>query len=435
MNSDRKYIPTIFFEVIEILPKDKIPINDSFTLSIRLYKKCLTELFPIHNILSFQIEDQTKSAIFSVKINKGPLTVFSGEVEISRLVFLNKEQTINRCISLTPIQNNKKLIVALSDVSSVKISFKIKIAYNEMQMLNIVTSNRNYKGIIPMKSRSKSKQNTGKSQANNKKFNNQNFNLRTAEDHHVPRDTLINIDDLKFIGQKDGEETSDYDNLLNDSVDQAKNYEYKGEQEKFSNLMSELTNAIANFENLPCTKFSKAIGEKFFKIQSNYFNHFEEYSNKYHRVKKLMNKYNEKYRLYNKMLNKLKKSIRENDNQHHFQAYVSKMEISSVSKQREIMQKQLDLFKVLTRVDEKEQEEKQDGSSNDFIVSSERRIIKDTLESLNKKPELMTKIPEKLFELLKEHSVAFGVKLEIPSEWRMDKIEEVPEASILSSDK
>lgn len=426
-----KFKICVLFDVEEVLPKGSIPTNDSFSFSIRFQKKCLNELFPISNILIFQIDDPSKSCNFIVKVSKGPLTVFSGDFEISKLVFLNKESSFTRSFALTPVQSNKKLISVLTEIASLKVELKVKIAYNEKDF-NLFMASKPSKAPSNLKFH-----NYSMTEKKTDDFNQRGLNLRKAEEHNVARDSIINADDIKFINKLEKDESSFIDSELNDSKeDEKKIINFEGEQSKFSNLMSDMTNAVANFENLPCTKFSKAIAEKFFKFQSCYYKHYESYSIKYHKLRKLMNKYNEKYRLYTKMLSKLKASLREIDDRLTFQNYISRSEKTNILGQREIMRKQLNLFRTIMKLDGDEQDQAYlEQPIQNKSLSSEKDTLKAVLESLAKKPDLLTKIHSKLFPILKEHSLKFGVKMEIPAEWIIDKIEEVPEASILSSEK
>lgn len=501
MDHQSKFKPTIFFEVEDILPRNSIPINDSFTFSIKYFKKTLTELFPIQNILSFQLEDISKSALFSVKISKGPMTIFKGDFEISKLVFLNKEISENKSIGLTPYEANKKLISSIKGISSLKVIFKIRITYTEKEKTlllkklsaggNINSSKNNYKsendinlGIIDNNPNVKVNK-----FSSTKKFNSKGLNFRNAEDISVPRDSLIDTDHLKFMThQEKNYETSEIENELKEGdVEQKENKEHaitSIEREKFALLMSDLTNAIANFENLPCTKFSTSIGEKFFKLHHKYFSIFEEYSLKYHRLRKYMNKYNERYRLYNKMNFKLKNSLKFHEEKLNFQMNISNYERMSNINQNTVMIKQLKFFESLfenitgksnannismntskeynkdtketkdreiTNINKSKQitnsekvidKEKADEDNNSIIsaqisqtISSDWKLLKSVLENLNKNPEMLSKIPEHKFCVLKSKALKYGIKLEVPAEWYLDKIEEVPEQSMLTSEK
>lgn len=444
----------IFFEVDEILPKNVIPNNDSFTITIKHLKKTLTELFPIQNILSFEIDDLSKAAVFSVKISKGPMILFKSDFEISRLVFLNKESSDMKSLALLSYESNKKLISGLQNVSSLKVNLKYKVAYNEKEKMMIMK--RLSIGNKFHKAWSKSK------------FNNKGLGYRTSDDVNFNnRETLLNADQLKFVNTPDKVyETSEIDKDIeepdSDSSDEEKERIQTKENEKFSVLISDLTNAIANFANLPCTKFSTSIAEKFFKLHNKYYSIFKEYSSKYHKLRKLMNKYNEKHRLYTKMNYKLKNSLKLHEDKLNFQININNYERTSNVNQHNAMSKNLKFFEMLfeNAVKEKDKPERQRqendkdreinysnkrnldskekdnyGINSNSDTNQDFKTLKSILESISRRPEVLSKLQENKFNLLKSNAVNFGVKLEIPAEWIIDKIDEVPEHSILTSEK
>lgn len=481
-----KFNPAIFIEIESIHPKDCIPINDNFTLNIKHNNKLIIECFPIENILGFIIDSNLNNTIeFTFKVNKGPLSLYEGKFDLSKLVFLNKETLLIKSFSLLPNISNKKLIVCLKDIYSLKLDIKIKIIYNENDLNTFVNNNKNSKLIHNKKlittNKSKlsliSKNNNDnnnniiidnniidnkslKSRSNkgilikNKTFNKKSLTVKKAVDSNQVKlfETSIDLYNKDNFDNYDNEISSDYDKDLDNDKDildnnknidintsynlnTIKNHSLKIEDKEFNSINVNLKNAVINFESLPCAKFSKIISEQFFKLENLYFEKFKRQMNVYNKVKNLMNKYNEDYRKYTKMLYKCKNLIKDIDNQFGFQSYVCKNELSSLSFQSDIFNQQIDLFKNILKINTNHNNDNIQFKKQLFSMKTnqEKELIKLVLETLSKKPDLYTKLGERLFYILNEHSKVFNVNIRIPPERIIDRIDEEPEISIVST--
>lgn len=404
----------IFFEIDEILPKNIIPRNDSFTLTIKYKNKQVTELFPISSVFTFKLNVVEETVTFMVFINKGPLVIYKGEIEINKLVFLNKEVSEHRSFPLVAYESNTKLFPNFQKVSNLKCNYKYIITYNEKEKKEILMR---YEKMNMLDSQNM--------------LNVSGIETNIIKDNH----------DLQL--EKSNCESSLMDVELNETDGDDENMsinEFESlEKMKFKPLITDLSNSLNNFINLPCTKFSILVAEKFFKMHNKYTEIISEYSKKYYRYKDLANKYNEKFRIYSKKLNVLKKNIKEIDDKLIFQIGLSNHERSSITGFHNIMKQQQDffqsLFKNYTKKIENNEIVENEKIKSNRIMSEEFKTIKAVLENLNRRPELLCKIPENKFCFLKSNSSKFNVKIDIPTEWIIDKIDEVPEHSIMSSER
>ena len=422
-----------YIEIEDVFPKGVIPLNDSFAIEISYNKKSLSCLFPIETYFPFVFDGVAITVEFTVTVSKGPMAMFKGGFEIDRLVLLNREVSVIRSFAMTENKNNTKLVKAFASLKeSIKCVVKVRIAY----------SNKENELLIKF-FKSKYKK-TNRSLLDLSKDSTANLRVPIANDN----DTSSVLDPIFASNEED--------NLEEESIFQ-----------QFSLLNNELANCITNFTNLPCPKFSSALAEKFFKLHSKYFTLFNEYSSQYHKMRKQSNIYNERYRQYTKMLSKLKYSMKQYDERLEFRKLINKRDKSSIATQQSILGSQLRFFEclfdgVMTKEKKIREKEKKDAEislsgvvdkslstqpiqllqplqqSSDTDVTDikkDLKIIKAVLENLNKKPELLTKLSEKKFCLLKSSAANLGVRIEIPAEWIIDKIDEVPEQSILTSEK
>ena len=137
-SNDKNQSIYIFIEIDDILPKNIIPKNDSFSLSIKYKNKQVTELFPISSVFTFKIKMIEDTVLFRVYINKGPLVVYKGEIEINKLVFLNREVSEHRSFPLVSYEANAKLFQNFNKITNLKCNYKYIISYNEKEKKEIL---------------------------------------------------------------------------------------------------------------------------------------------------------------------------------------------------------------------------------------------------------------------------------------------------------
>lgn len=403
----------ISIEIEDILPKGQIPLNDSFTFTIKHGEKKITELFPVTSILSFKVFNLSETKVFEVSIAKGPLGIFQGNFEISKLVFLNKETVIKQSFALVPKEGNKKLIRSLSGSSTIKIQIIISVLYNAKKIKD--TDN-----LIDALS---AREDISIRQKENGKYKRPTGDLEKAPKSKLPC----------AIVTKDGilDETTEMDEMLKDNFNDIT----EEKREIFMTSLESLNLAITNFVNNPCKRYSVDISEKFFKLHDKYKDLTKDQNDAYYKLKKTLETYTEKFQHYSKLLSKTNKMIKDSDEQQQFFKLISAREKKHVADFADLAKKECHALAEIFGMNIEPLREQKSEFKNNFKNKksnneNDKQKLIDILEVLSKRPEALINIQEDKLKELTELSRRVGVKIEIPREWKIDKIEEEPEISI-----
>lgn len=403
----------VSIEVVDILPKGQIPLNDSFTFTIKHKEKRITELFPVTAIFSYKILNLSESKIFEVFIAKGPLTIFQGSFEISKLAFLNKEVSIRQSFALIPREGNKKLIRSLSESTTIKVQIHLTIIYN----VNKITKTEELVDALTLREDTSVR-------------NKENGKLRkpTGELSKGPKSKISNT-----IITKEGnlDETTEMDEIVKDSY----NDHVEEKRVIFISLLESLNLTINNFEAIPCKKYSVDISEKFFKLHDKYKEISKDQNDSYYKLKTVLEMYSEKFQHYSKLLSKTNKLIKEIDEHHHFFKFISVKEKRHVSDFADLARKECaalaEIFCMNTEHYKDQKTEFKNTLKNQTSnQDSDKKKLADILEILSKRPEALINIQDDKLKELTNLSNKIGVKIEIPKEWKFDKIDEEPEVSL-----
>lgn len=361
-------IKKIIFEVEKIIPYENIPQNDGFCLNVSYERYSINENFPIKRRFSFDIETnlQNLNQQFIFYISKGPLIFFKGECIISNLKILNRIKNEKKIFPLYPIMTNKKLIKSLEKIETMKCIVNINFIYHgEKNRFDMEIFNKKF----------------------NKEENNKNYTREISK-------SIINLRDY----------------LIEDKA-------------MFNDNIKILKYSILNFESLPCEKFSKEIGMQFLQIQNLYYQRFDNYLDLYNNFKEKYDDFKNKYFYLLKVIKKIKMKEFTMSTKKNISSNVISIEQNHVLKKLNLFKSHLNLYKILFPNSHKNRSEKK------IIESKQQIVIKSILENLNLNPEILLRLNQKNFLKLKMKSKVFGVDLNIPREWFIEKIEEVHEIS------